>query len=418
MPFKGLLEKASVVSTSGSYDARCVPLKTPSADNKNYMDANINLLFVSTSVADELVLTSLLAEKAGGANVRVFAVTSAKAFYDALYSETRYQIIVVDERQRWSSWRDITMACAKNRPNALQVLLVEPKRHDRLDSSLDAEVTTVYPRSSAGFVALARLVGKLDAQERSFSLRHEPGDAEETAVDEPNGEERERLVYAVSHDLQDPLQLARRYADILNEDHLGELGDSGSKVLGHLQFNLARTQEMLDELLDFSRLQNAEPDCQLVDFNDLLDEAVELYKVTLDEIGGSVSRQHRLPTLMVDRRQFQRVFQNLIGNAIKFRSERPLHVTARAQRVRSEWRIGIKDNGIGISDEDTKRIFGMFERAGSVEDYPGTGMGLAICKRIIHNHGGNIWVRSSLGSGSVFIFSVPQAEEAVDMTAG
>ena len=418
MPLKGLLEKASVVSISGSYDAQCVPLTTTSADNKNYMDANINLLFVSASVADELVLTSLLAEKAGDSSVRVFAVTSAQAFYDALHSETRYQVIIVDERQRWSTWREIAATCAKNRPNALQVLLVEPKRLDRFDTSLDADVTAVYPRNSAGFVSLARLVVKLDAQERSFSLRHASADAEEAAEEEPNGEERERLVYAVSHDLQDPLQLARRYADILNEDHVGELGDSGSKVLGHLQFNLARTQEMLDELLDFSRLQNIEPDYQLVNFNELLDEAVELYKVTLDEIGGSVSRQHRLPTLTVDRRQFQRVFQNLIGNAIKFRSERPLHITARAQRVRNEWRIGIKDNGIGISDEDTKRIFGMFERAGSVEEYPGTGMGLAICKQIIHNHGGKIWVRSSLGIGSVFIFSVPQAEDAIDMAAG
>ena len=418
MPLKGLLEKASVVSISGGYDAQCVPLKTTSADNKNYMDANINLLFVSASVADELVLTSLLAEKAGDSGVRVFAVTSAQAFYDALHSETRYQVIIVDERQRWSSWREIAATCAKNRPDALQVLLVEPKRLDRFDTSLDADVTAVYPRNSAGFVSLARLVVKLDAQERSFSLRHESVGVEEAAEEEPNGKERERLVYAVSHDLQDPLQLARRYADILNEDHVGELGDSGSKVLGHLQFNLARTQEMLDELLDFSRLQNVEPDYQLVNFNELLDEAIELYKVTLDEIGGSVSRQHRLPTLAVDRRQFQRVFQNLIGNAIKFRSERPLHITARAQRVRNEWRIGIKDNGIGISDEDTKRIFGMFERAGSVDEYPGTGMGLAICKQIIHNHGGKIWVRSSLGSGSVFIFSVPQAENAIDMAAG
>ena len=82
--------------------------------------------------------------------------------------------------------------------------------------------------------------------------------------------------------------------------------------------------------------------------------------------------------------------------------------------MRNEWRIGIKDNGIGIVEEDAKRIFGMFERGGGAEDYPGTGMGLAICKRIVQNHGGKIWVRSSLGSGSVFIFSVPQPDDAGD----
>jgi chemotaxis family two-component system sensor kinase Cph1 len=113
----------------------------------------------------------------------------------------------------------------------------------------------------------------------------------------------------------------------------------------------------------------------------------------------------------VDRRQFQRLLQNLIGNAIKFRSDRPLQITLRSQRVRDEWRIGIKDNGIGISEEDSKRIFDMFERVSSEEDQPGTGMGLAICKRIVQNHGGRIWVRSTPGAGSVFIFSVPQTGE-------
>jgi signal transduction histidine kinase len=202
---------------------------------------------------------------------------------------------------------------------------------------------------------------------------------------------------------------------MLNEDYESSLGETGSKVLGHLQFNLSRTQEMLDELLDFSRLQSAEPERQPVDFNELLDETVELYRVTLDDIGGSVSKEQDLPILTVDRRQFQRVFQNLIGNAIKFRGEQPLEVTVRAQRVRDEWRIGIKDNGIGISEEDSERIFGMFERGGASEEYPGTGMGLAICKRIINNHGGRIWVRSSPGGGSVFIFSVPSTDEPQDL---
>ncbi len=378
------------------------------------MEADFNLLFVSASVADELVLTALLSSE----TVRIVTVASAKAFYDALHAERRYRIIVVDERQGWSDWRDIVDACARYRPNSLQILMVEGSRLDRMERSLGEEVTAVYPISSAGFVALARLVRKLEAQQRGFSLRQDTADDGQLDAEAAQGEERERLVYAVSHDLQDPLQLARRYADILTEDHVDELGDSGSKVLTHLQFNLARTQEMLDELLDFSRLQNSRLDLQMVDFNELLDEAVALYQVALDEADGSVTRQNRLPSLRVDRRQFQRLFQNLIGNAIKFRSEKPLHIAVRAQRVRNEWRMGVKDNGIGIGAEDSKRIFGMFERGGMAGDYPGTGMGLAICKRIIHNHDGRIWVKSSPGDGSVFIFSVPQEEDAVDLTVG
>jgi signal transduction histidine kinase len=381
------------------------------------VNSDIHVLFVSACTADETVLTTLLVRESEGEGIHLSAASSAQAFFDAVYSEERYQVIVIDDRQPWSDWQSVAATCAKSRPNALLVLLTSAERADQHEAALSAGAAAVYPRNSAGLIALARLVIKLAAQERSFSLRLD-GRAGEGDSDTAPDQDREKLVYAVSHDLQDPLQLARRYAAILNEDFENELGESGSKVLGHLQFNLNRTQEMLDELLDYSRLQGAKPDRQPVDFNELLDEVIGLYKLSLEEIGGSITRQHSLPTLVVDRRQFQRVLQNLIGNAIKFRSERPLHITVRAQRVRNEWRIGVKDNGIGIAEEDAKRIFGMFERAGGAEEYPGTGMGLAICKRIIHNHGGRIWVRSSLGSGSVFIFSVPQAGDTAEVLAG
>ena len=358
-----------------------------------------------------MVLTTLLAQDRDGEGVRLSSAGSAQAFYDALYSEAAYQVIIVDARQPWSDWQSLVAACAKSRPNALLVLFNGLDQTDQQELALSRGVAAVYPRSSAGLIALAKLVAKLAAQGRSFSLSQPPAEAE-TAAQDVEDEERGKLVYAVSHDLQDPLQLARRYAEILNEDFERELGETGSKVLGHLKFNLGRTQEMLDELLEYSRLQHAKPDREAVDFNELLDEVSGLFRLTLDEIGGSVSRQHSLPTLVVDRRQFMRVFQNLIGNALKFRSERPLQVAVRAQRVRNEWRIGIKDNGIGIAEEDIGRIFDMFERGSAAEDIPGTGMGLAICKRVIQNHGGRIWVRSSLGSGSVFIFSVPQANDS------
>lgn len=382
------------------------------------MNNEIHVLFVSASNADEWVLTSLLAKTDAGDGVRVTAAADAQAFFESVYSEESYQLIVVDDRQPWSDWRSVVKTCTKNRPNALLALLVAADQPEQHEAVLGEGVAVVYPRTSAGLIALARLVAKLSSQERSFSLRREAQAPDAGGEETGGGEDRERLVYAVSHDLQDPLQLARRYADILNDDFQRELGESGSKVLEHLQFNLGRTQEMLDELLDYSRLQNAQPERQPVDFNELLDEVIGLYRLTLDEIGGTITQQDRLPTLVVDRRQFQRVFQNLIGNAIKFRSERPLHITVRSQRVRNEWRIGVKDNGTGIAEADAKRIFGMFERGSAAESLPGTGMGLAICKRIIQNHGGKIWVRSSPGSGSVFIFSVPQPADSEDARAG
>ena len=381
------------------------------------MKTHVHVLFISACAADEIVLTTLLGHEQVGQGVRLSASHSAQAFFDAVYSEERYQVIVIDDRQPWANWKSVVETCAKSRPNALLVLLVAHDRLERHESALSAGIAAIYPRTSAGLVALAKLVTKMAAQHGGFSLRGEQT-ADAVATTGGSEQEREGLVYAVSHDLQDPLQLARRYAEILDDDFDKALGESGAKVLGHLKFNLNRTQEMLDELLDYSRLQNAKPDLQPVDFNQLLDEVIGLYKLSLEEVGGTVDRQHSLPTLRVDRRQFQRVLQNLIGNAIKFRSERPLHITVRAQRVRNEWRIGVKDNGIGIAEKDARRVFEMFERSAGTEEHPGTGMGLAICKRIVENHGGKIWVRSSPGSGSVFIFSVPQAGDSATLAGG
>lgn len=376
------------------------------------MNDKITILFVSASRADVLVMKTLFAQMDAAGDFVCVPAATAEVFYSAIYVERSYQVIVIDQQQTWSDWQTIASTCQAQRPHVLQVLLTDSC--GTVPDLLDGGIAATYPRNSAGLVALSRLVSGIHGLRQSFDMEVHQDEATPDA-EEAASEDRERLVYAVSHDLQDPLQLARRYADILTEDFEQELGDSGSKVLDHLQFNLTRTQEMLDELLDFSRLQRATPQREPVDLNDLLDEVIALYRVTLDDIGANVTKQHELPVLNVDRRQFQRVFQNLIGNAIKFRGEHPLQITVRAQRVRDEWRIGIKDNGIGIAEDDSKRIFDMFERAVDSDELPGNGMGLAICKRIIHNHRGKIWVRSSLGSGSVFIFSVPQADEVVEV---
>ncbi len=373
------------------------------------MNTDIKVLFVSGCAADAIVLTTLLHQGTGDQTAQLSAVPEPRAFFAAVDSDASYQVILIDDRLSWSDWRRVADTCVQSWPDALVLLLTGPDQLGHREVALGTGVAGVYPRSSAGLLALACVVSKLIALGRGSGLRHERQTTPQ-AASEPNGHEPERLVYAVSHDLQDPLQLARRYAEILTDDFHTELGDNGAKVLGHLTFNLDRTQEMLDELLEYSRLQKTEPNLQPVDLNLLFDEVVGLYRLTLDEIGGSVRLQNSLPTLAVDRKQFHRVFQNLISNAIKFRADRPLQITVRAQQVHNEWRIGIKDNAVGMVEEDAKRVFGMFERAAGADEFPGTGMGLAICRKIIQNHGGKIWVRSLPGKGSVFIFSMPQAD--------
>jgi signal transduction histidine kinase len=369
------------------------------------VDNKTQVLFVSGSPADATILKQLLRSEAGQ-DLEVAEVTSVPAFYRTLAAETPFSTVVVDERVDWLTWRAVADECLRVCPDAVLILLVDAGRVHAHEECLPQQVAVIYPRNSAGLIALATLLSRTALQRQQFSLlRDAPAIAPDDAA--ALDEERQKLVYAVSHDLQDPLQLAKRYADILDEDFQQTLGETGAKVLGHLQYNLGRTQEMLDELLEYSRLQRAMPQREPVDFNELLDEVVSLYKLTLDEIGGTVTRQQQLPTLHVDRRQFQRVLQNLIGNAIKFRSERPLEISVRAQSLRGEWRIGIKDNGIGVGEDDAERIFDMFERGAQADESSGTGMGLAICRRIVQNHGGRLWVKSASGDGSVFVFSVP-----------
>lgn len=374
------------------------------------MNTDIQILFVSGCAADAIVLTTLLRQGAGDQIARLSAVPEPRAFFSAVDSQQSYQVIMIDDRLSWSDWHRVADTCSQSWPNALILLMTGPGQLGRREVALGTGVAGVYPRTSAGLLALACLVSKLTSLGQGAGPYREGQMAGETTSEDTFGPEPERLVYAVSHDLQDPLQLARRYAEILTDDFHTELGDNGAKVLGHLTFNLDRTQEMLDELLEYSRLQNTEPNLQSVDLNELFDEVVGLYRLTLEEIGGSVKLQNSLPTLVVDRKQFHRVLQNLISNAIKFRADRPLQVAVRAQQVQGEWRIGVKDNAVGMAEDDAKRVFGMFERAAGSEEYPGTGMGLAICRKIIHKHGGKIWVRSSPGKGSVFIFSVPQTD--------
>ena len=352
-----------------------------------------------------MVLSTLLGGNPAGLLVRLTPVTGAREYFDSRRSAARFDVVVIDERQDWTDWRVLVPAPGQPGSEALVVLLAADADGATRDDALATGVGAVYPRNSAGLLGLARLLMTMASRQNGFGLDDDAagGDAPPLSPEE----EQRKLVYAVSHDLQDPLQLARRYADMLDEDFEQVLGESGAKVLGHLQFNLGRTQEMLDELLEYSRVQRSEPEKKAVDLNHLLDEVEALYALSLEEIGGKLTREQPLPTIEVDPRQFLRVLQNLVGNAIKFRADRPLNIAVRAQQVGDEWRIGIKDNGIGIREEETTRIFDMFERGTAGVDHPGTGMGLAICKRIVQNHGGRIWVRSTPGEGSVFIITVP-----------
>ncbi len=223
-----------------------------------------------------------------------------------------------------------------------------------------------------------------------------------------SNEELEEITYALSHDLQEPLQLVSRYAHLVAERYGNELGAEGRPLIEHLTGSAERMQALIDAVLDYSRLGTGERRFKPIDLGAVVDEAVENLRGAIDEVEAQVERGD-LPTVMADDRQMVQLFQNLIGNAIKFRGEQPLRIRIAAQAREGDWLVSVEDNGIGMDPEHAERIFAMFQRLHTQQEYPGTGIGLAVCKKIVQRHGGEIWVRSEPSKGSTFYLTIPKA---------
>lgn len=216
--------------------------------------------------------------------------------------------------------------------------------------------------------------------------------APQIATDSDFREQHEQLLYAVSHDLQEPLQLVSRHANLLQDAYKEALDDTGLRFVQNLVGNTRLMQSMLDDLLEYSRIGRLEPIVTEVDLNKVVGEVLALYRPKLQEIGGIV-RKAGLPTLLADRGQMIRLFQNLIGNAIKFHSEKKPVITISAIDNDDSWELTVQDNGIGMEPEQLNHVFTMFKRLHTEDEIPGNGMGLALCERIVAAYGGQIWVR-------------------------
>jgi PAS domain S-box-containing protein len=225
---------------------------------------------------------------------------------------------------------------------------------------------------------------------------------------ERSNAELDQFAYVASHDLKEPLILLSAYARMLEERHGDVLDDDGRTFLGHVRGEAQRMKAMIDDLLDYSRLETrAEASCP-VDLAETLDTAIRTLAPRIEETGAKIEIQGPLPAVDGSPAQFERLFRNLLSNAIKFRRDEPPLVSVSAESVDGEWVVTVRDNGIGIDPAKGRQVFDVFQRLHSQEEYGGTGMGLAICKRIVERHGGRIWVESSPGDGSAFKFTVPE----------
>jgi PAS domain S-box-containing protein len=219
----------------------------------------------------------------------------------------------------------------------------------------------------------------------------------------------EQFAYIASHDLQEPLRSVAGCVQLLGQRCQGRLDERGEEFIRHAVDGLQRMQTLIHDLLAYSRVSTRGHNLTPTDCNVVVQHTQQNLAAAIRESGARISSDF-LPTVWADRRQLSQVFQNLLSNAIKFRSsERPdIHIGAQHQR--SEWVISIRDNGIGIDSEYSERIFEVFRRLHTRKEYPGTGIGLALCKKIVERHGGRIWVDSQFGKGSTFYFTLPIRE--------
>jgi signal transduction histidine kinase len=245
-----------------------------------------------------------------------------------------------------------------------------------------------------------------EKQERSWRNQAEEDLARKLDELARSNAELEQFAYIASHDLQEPLRMVTAYTQLLAERYRGKLDDNADKFIGYASEGAERMQVLIQDLLAFSRVGRNGFASVSVDCNAVMAEVLQTLATSIQESGAVVTHSD-LPVVCADRTQVTQVFQNLIGNAIKFHGKQMPVVSLQAEKVDQQWRFSVSDNGIGIAPEDAENIFVVFKRLHTRSEYPGNGIGLAICRKIIEHRGGKIWVEPQAASGSSFKFTLP-----------
>jgi len=227
---------------------------------------------------------------------------------------------------------------------------------------------------------------------------------------ERSNAELEQFAYIISHDLQEPLRMVASYTQLLEKRYKGKLDADADEFIAYAVDGARRMHNMIQSLLSYSRVGTRGKPFEPTECESVFEQALANLKLTIDESGAGVTHDP-LPRVTADETQLIQLFQNLLGNAIKFRGEEQPRIHVSAKEDSNDCLFSLSDNGIGINPEYFDRIFVIFQRLHGREEYPGTGIGLSVCKRIVERHGGRIWVESQPGEGSTFHFAIPKGGE-------
>lgn len=268
-----------------------------------------------------------------------------------------------------------------------------------------------YPRPDGGFVVTYTDVTEFKRAEETLARLNEDLRANAEDLERSNGE-LEQFAYVASHDLQEPLRMVASYCQLLQRRYQDQLDEDANEFIGFAVDGANRMQRLINDLLAYSRVGTQGKPLEPTDCAEIVQQALMNLRVAIDESDARVTTD-QLPTLPADATQLVQLFQNLIGNALKFRAEIAPEVHVGVRQVDGNWQFSVRDNGIGIDPQYAERIFMIFQRLHGAGEYAGTGIGLAVCKKIVERHGGQIWMESEPGQGTTFHFTLP-TEGAAD----
>ncbi|WP_126665023.1 PAS domain-containing sensor histidine kinase [Haloterrigena salifodinae] len=229
---------------------------------------------------------------------------------------------------------------------------------------------------------------------------------------EASNERLEQFAYAASHDLQEPLRMVSSYLSLVENRYAADLDSEAEEFIAYAVDGADRMRQMIDGLLEYSRIDTQGEPFEPVDLEAVLEDVLTDLQMMIEESDAEITVDS-LPRVRGDESQLRQLLQNLLSNAIEYSGDEPPRVEVTAQRCGRMWRFSVEDEGIGIDPDDADRIFRVFQRLHSREEYDGTGIGLALCRRIVERHGGEIWVESESGEGATFSFTLSRAEADV-----